>query len=232
MKEITILVVDDDPSMLRLLKANLEVKGYKVLIAQDGLEAIQSIEAYEPNLTILDIMLPKLSGRDVCKHVREWYKAPIIMLSALGRTADKTQCLDMGADDYITKPFAVNELLARIRAALRRVGTPEDYGSDKTIECNRLSIDLAMRRVVLDGKHIPMTPIEYSLLRELAINAGKILTQSQLLTRVWGEKYEEEKEYLREYISHLRSKIETDPSNPEYILTIKSVGYMFRELGV
>lgn len=228
MQHQSILVVDDDPAMLRLLKTNLEARGYVVFIASDGVEALNAIEMSAPDLVILDILMPKMDGREVCRRIREWSKAPIIMLSALGKTIDKTQCLDLGADDYITKPFAVEELLARIRSVMRRTESADGILTPSCFASGELSVDFVSRVVTLTNKEVGLTPIAYALLRELVLNADKTVTHAQLLGSVWGPEYVSEKEYLREYISHLRAKLESDPTHPKYIITVSGVGYKFR----
>jgi two-component system KDP operon response regulator KdpE len=213
--------------MVRLLKANLEARDFSVFTALDGGNAIRAVEMYQPDVIILDIMLPVVDGREVCTRIREWYKGPIIILSALARTIDKTQCLDLGADDYVTKPFAVEELLARTRAVLRRAKL-ESAATSPTFKCGNLVINFAQRSVALGGSELSLTQTEFLLLQELVLNADRVLTHSQLLNKIWGMEYTEDKEYLRDYISHLRAKLDADAKKEWSIVTVKGVGYMFK----
>jgi two-component system KDP operon response regulator KdpE len=175
---------------------------------------------------VLDLVLPDGSGVDVTSEVRTWSKLPIVVLSAVGDEAEKVRALDAGADDYMTKPFGTDELLARLRAVMRRSG---DSPSDPVVEVGGLSIDLADRRVVREGEEIHLTPIEFDIVRELAIHAGKLVTQRQLLQAVWGPGYELETHYLRVHVAHIRAKLEPDPSNPTYLITEPGVGYRLRD---
>ena len=229
MKETTILVVDDDPVIVKFVSANLKARGFNVVAAEDGEAAIKAMEQTLPDLVILDIMMPGMDGVEVCSRIREWSKVPIIMLTAKNELNDKVELLNLGADDYITKPFGIEELLARVRAILRRkVGAGS---SDTVLFVNDdLEINFAERWVSLDGKQIDLSPTEYDLLRELAQNAGKVLTHQMLLSRVWGSEYGNETEYLRVYIGRLRGKLEADPKKPKHILTKSGVGYCMQKL--
>ncbi len=229
MKETTILVVDDDPVIVKFVSANLKARGFSVVTAEDGEAAIKAMEQTLPDLVILDIMMPGMDGVEVCGRIREWSKVPIIMLTAKNELNDKVELLNLGADDYITKPFGIEELLARVRAILRRkVGAAS---SDTVLFVNDdLEINFAERWVSLDGKQIDLSPTEYDLLRELAQNAGKVLTHQMLLSRVWGSEYGNETEYLRVYIGRLRGKLEVDPKKPKHILTKSGVGYCMQKL--
>jgi two-component system KDP operon response regulator KdpE len=229
MKETTILVVDDDPVIVKFVSANLKARGFGVVAAEDGESAIKAMEQTLPDLVILDIMMPGMDGVEVCRRIREWSKVPIIMLTAKNELNDKVELLNLGADDYITKPFGIEELLARVRAILRRkVGAGS---SDTVLFVNDdLEINFAERWVSLGGKQIDLSPTEYDLLRELAQNAGKVLTHQMLLSRVWGSEYGNETEYLRVYIGRLRSKLEADPKKPKHILTKSGVGYCMQKL--
>jgi len=228
-KRKTILIVDDEPAIIRFLRGTLEANGFKPLVATDGAEALQTIERELPDLVVLDIMMPRMGGFEVCKRIREWSPVPVIMLSGRGDEEGKVECLNLGADDYITKPFGVSELLARVRAVLRRSDAAGTVVAQPTFTSGDLSINFAERRVTVNGNEVRLTPTEYSLLQELVLNAGKVLTHSQLLKRLWGPEYEMEREYLRVFIGRLRTKLEADPTNPRYISTVSGVGYQFRD---
>lgn len=225
MDKKTILVVDDDPAILRLLSTNLKARGYEVITATDGEEALEAVQRDFVDLIILDIMMPKVDGVQVCRCVREWSDMPIIILSARGDENDKVKCLELGADDYLTKPFGIAELMARINTAFRHRGDATVAPARSSFTCDGLEINFAKRRVTVKGKEITLTPTEYSLLQQLAVNSDKVLTHSMLLHSVWGNEYSSEKEYLRVFVGRLRRKIEPDPKNPRYIHTIPGVGY-------
>ncbi len=229
MHQPLVLVVDDDLSIIKLLRANLLARKYRVLTAGDGAAAIEVIERETPDLILLDIMMPSMDGFEVCRRLREWSRIPIIMLSARGDIHDKVRCLNLGADDYITKPFSVDELLARIRSVLRRSEAITERENQPSFNSGELNINFATRRVALAGQELRLTSTEYSLLRELALNSGKIFNHSELLKRVWGEEYGQEREYLRVFIGRLRTKIEDDSSKPKYIVTVPGVGYYFQQ---
>ena len=216
-----ILVVDDEAQILRALQMKLRSEGYEVDTAGTAEAALAAAAARPPDAIILDLLLPDGRGTDVCRSVREWSAAPILVLSAVGDEAEKIAALDAGADDYVTKPFSVDELLARLRAALRRTGPSRE----PVLELADLRIDLERRRVTMAGREIPLTPTEYDLLRLLAENEGKLLTHPAILRAVWGPAYREESNYLHVYVSQLRRKIEPDPARPRYILTVPGVGY-------
>jgi two-component system KDP operon response regulator KdpE len=228
MRQVRILIVDDDPAILKFLRANLKAGSYETLAAVDGAEALQVFERESPDLVLLDITMPKMDGFDVCRRLREWSKIPIIMLSARGDEMDKVKCLDLGADDYLTKPFGVDELLARVRAVLRRTEPARTQPTKSCFTCEGIDINFADRRVTVSGREVALTPTEYKLLQELVLNANKVLTHSMLLGKVWGPEYGSEKEYLRVFISRLRKELEPDPINPRYLLTIPGVGYQFK----
>lgn len=223
-----ILIVDDDLSIIKLLRANLKAEGFEVLAVMNGDEALHAIEKDAPDLVILDIMLPDIDGFEICKRVREWTRIPIIMLSARGEDIDKVSCLDMGADDYVTKPFSIEELVARIRAVLRRAEPTGTQIQQPSLELGRLKLDFTKRSVILAGRELKLTPTEYCLLQELVLNAGKVMTHSMLLQRVWGPEYTDEREYLHVFIGRLRKELNDDMENPEYIITVPGVGYRFR----
>lgn len=226
MRRQTVLVVDDEPRYVRLLRANLESVGYRVVAAIDGASAVQRAEAEEPDLIILDLMLPDLDGYEVCHRIREFSTVPILMLTARREQADKVRGLDLGADDYLTKPFDAEELLARVRAHLRRSGFRQERHLAPPFEVGDLHIDFAQHRVLVRGREVSLSPTEYRLLHTLATNAGRVLVQEELLRRVWGAEYLDEPEVLRVYVRRLRQKIERDPSFPRYILTRPGVGYL------
>jgi two-component system KDP operon response regulator KdpE len=221
----TILVVDDEPQILRVMRVSLPARGYQIVTAADGEQALDEIHKEMPDLIILDLAMPGMGGLEACRRIREFASVPIIVLSAKGAESDKIAALDMGADDYVTKPFSLDELLARVRAVMRRaVATDMDAAvlsvGDLTIEANE-------RRVTLSGTEIRLTPKEFEVLKYLASNAGKVVTHRKLLQAVWGIESTEQTEYLRVFINQLRRKIEPDPQNPRYIITEPWVGYRF-----
>ena len=221
-----ILVVDDEPQILRSLRTTLASHGYEVQTAATGEEALAAVDGRLPDLVVLDLVLPGLSGLEVCRRLRARSSLPILVLSARGDERDKVAALDLGADDYLTKPFGVNELLARIRAALRRaVGA---RGPSAVVEAGELRVDFDRRQVTLDGAEVRLTPTEFDLLKVLVANAGRVLTHGYLLRTVWGPEYEGESQLLRVFIGQLRRKVERDPSRPQHILTDPGVGYRFR----
>jgi len=223
-----VLIVDDDLAIIKFLRANLKAEDYETLAAMDGVEALQTIEKELPDLVILDIMLPKIDGFEVCRQLREWSQMPIIMLSARGDEEDKVKCLDLGADDYITKPFGVHELIARVRAVMRRTEAALTTPTQPSFATGDLEINFAARRVTVAGKEVKLTPTEYNLLQELVLNAGKVLTHAHLLNKVWGLEYRGEREYLHVFVRRLRKELEPDPENPRHILTVPGVGYHFK----
>lgn len=228
MSKTRILVVDDEPSIIKFLKSNLETQSYKVLTAINGTEALQTFERELPDLVILDIMMPVMGGFEVCRQLREWSQVPIIMLSANSDEADKVKCLNLGADDYITKPFGISELTARVKAVMRRTETGPSVPVQPSFKNGNLEVNFAQRRVTVSGKEVSFTPTEYALLQELVLNAGKVLTHIHLLNKVWGPEYREEREYLHVFVRRLRTKLESDPVNPTLIATISGVGYQFK----
>ncbi len=226
MDKTHILVVDDDPAILRLLCANLKARGYNVTTAVDGDEALKAVDKDFVDLVLLDIMMPKVDGVEVCRRLREWSSVPIVVLSARGDEKDKVRCLELGADDYLTKPFGIAELMARVKTALRHHEAARVGGTTaSSFTCNGLEINFAMRRVTVGGSEIKLTPTEYSVLQQLAVNANKVLTHTMLLQNVWGSGYRSEKEYLRVFIGRLRKKREPDPQHPRNIMTTPGVGY-------
>ncbi len=226
-----ILVVDDEINIIKFLRANLEEKGYEVLAAMDGAAALQVFEKEVPDLVLLDIMMPKLDGFEVCRRLREWTHTPIIMLSARANEGDKVKCLDIGADDYITKPFGAAELLARVNATLRRSEITNAKPAGPSFVCGDLTVNFAGRQVTVAGKEIKLTPTEYNLLQEFVLNVGKVLTHTYLLNKVWGPEYHDETEYLHVFARRLRMKLEHDPAEPKLIMTVPGVGYQFQNAG-
>ena len=231
MKKKRILVVDDEISIIKFLRANLEASGCEVLTAMDGAEAIQAVEMELPDLVILDITMPRMGGFEVCRRLREWSQIPILMLSARGDEQDKVKCLDLGADDYITKPFGASELTARVSAVLRRTEAANAKPAQPSFTSGDLQINFVKRQVTLAGNEVKLTPTEYSLLQELALNAGKVLIHAHLLNKVWGPEYQEDRQYLHVFVRRLRDKLETDPTNPAYIVTVSGIGYQFQDSG-
>ena len=226
-KRQTVLVVDDEPETVKYVSANLKARGFAVLTASDGTEGLKTAEENVVDLVLLDLSMPGPDGFEVCQRIRQYSDVPIIILSARGREQDKVKALDLGADDYLTKPFGVEELMARVRAALRRT-RQESTGPLPPFKSGDLSIDFGARRVSVKGRDIKLTPTEYNLLMLLARNAGKVLTHRTLLNGVWGPEYGQESEYLWAYIRRLRKKLEPDQEQPTYIFTDPGVGYRFR----
>ena len=222
---VKVLVIDDERPIRRFLRASLSGRGYTIDEAENGADGLRAATQGLPDIIILDLGLPDMDGTEVTRRLREWTKTPIIILSVRNREEDKIAALDAGADDYLTKPFGVGELLARMRAALRH---SSPAGTDPVIVVDQLTIDLPHRLVTLNNKPVDLTPTEYDLLRLLTQNAGKVLTHRQILKDVWGTAYEYESHLLRVNISNLRHKIETDPTRPEYIRTEPGVGYRFK----
>ena len=220
-----VLVVDDEPQILRALRINLRVRDYEVHVASSGTEALEVAGRYPPDLVILDLGLPDLDGVEVIEGLRGWTKAPIIVLSGRADSVDKVEALDAGADDYVTKPFGVEELLARMRAAVRRTGTPEDL---PRIRLGDLVIDLAAKRVIGPGEDVRLTPTEWHLLEVLLRNPGKLLSRHQLLTEVWGPGYADATGNLRLYMAQLRRKLEPDPARPRWLITEPGMGYRYQ----
>ncbi len=232
-KKTTILAADDDPQLLRLITRNLQLEGYDVLAASDGQQALELIENNSPDLVLLDVMMPKMDGFTVCYRVREFSSVPIIIITARGQDQDKVRGLDLGADDYLTKPFSVDELLARVRAVVRRSQfTAREYtqGLRATTATGNLVIDYSQHIVTLNGREIALTPTEYRILAYLAQNVGRVVTQDLLLEHVWGPEYLGESHMLQVNINRLRRKLEVDATQPHYILTKVGVGYSLAAL--
>ena len=224
---LRVLVVDDERAIRRYLNAALNAQGSVVIEAIDGESALRAAALERPDVIILDLGLPDIDGVEITRRIREWSQVPIIILSVREQESDKIAALDAGADDYLTKPFGTGELLARIRAAVRRTNQPEN---EPVIETGRLRVDLARRRVIVDQTEVSLTPIEYDIIRLLAQNIGRVMTHRQLLQQVWGRTYGDDLHLLRVNISNLRRKIETDPARPQYILTEAGVGYRLKSL--
>ncbi len=223
-----VLIIEDEPQIRRFLRATLTNHGYQLIEAVNAQEGLVQAATRSPALIILDLGLPDLDGLDVAKQVREWSAVPIIVLSARGQERDKIAALDAGADDYLTKPFGVGELLARIRVALRHAQQAADTDEQSLFEVGDLKVDLIRRQVIVANEEVHLTPIEYNLLKTLVQHAGKVVTQTQLLKEVWGPAYVAESHYLRVYMSQLRRKIEVDPARPRYLLTEPGVGYRLK----
>jgi DNA-binding response OmpR family regulator len=228
-RTMRIVTADDDPQLLRLIARNLEFEGYEVITAGDGALALEQIERSAPDLVLLDVMMPRMDGFTVCQRVREFSSVPIIIVTARGQDQDKVKGLDLGADDYLTKPFSVEELLARVRAVLRRaqfLTNDAASGRGTTTTVGELRIDYAQHLVTLAGKEVTLTPTEYRLLAYLAQNVGRVITQDLLLEHVWGADYLGESHMLQVNINRLRRKLEADPARPQYLKTKVGIGYM------
>jgi two-component system KDP operon response regulator KdpE len=226
-----VIVVDDEPNLIKFVSQNLRARGYDVADASNGLEAIERVKEYKPDLVILDINMPGMDGLEACGYIRQISDAAIIMLTASGNEGDKIRALDTGADDYLTKPFAIGELMARVRAVLRRVAAAQTRSlRHDAVRTEHLAIDFERRHVTANGKEVKLTPIEFSLLEQLATHPDVVLRHRELISAVWGAEYRDETEYLRVYVGRLRRKLEEDPANPRYILTEPGVGYRFASL--
>jgi len=219
----SILLVDDETALLRTLSMNLRARGYDVLTSENGEDALATVRQDSPDVVILDLGLPDISGVEVLRQLRGWSAVPVIVLSARHGSDDKVEALDVGADDYVTKPFGIDELLARLRAAVRRSG-PADSA---VVESGGLRIDLAGRRIWRDSDEVRLTPTEWGLLAALVTRPGRLVGQRQLLQEVWGPAYEKETNYLRVYMANLRRKLESDPSRPRHLITEPGMGYRF-----
>lgn len=228
-RKVRIISADDDPQLLRLIARNLEFEGYAVETASDGAQALELIERAAPDLVLLDVMMPRMDGFTVCQRVREFSAVPIIIITARGQDQDKVKGLDLGADDYLTKPFSVEELLARVRAVLRRTQFRSEEGAAGQMTLatiGDLTIDYAQHLVKRSGQEVPLTPTEYRLLAYLAHNVGRVITQDLLLEHVWGADYVGESHMLQVNVNRLRQKLEQDPSHPLYLKTKVGIGYM------
>lgn len=222
-----ILVVDDEERMARFIRLNLEHDGFQVVEAYKGMAAIQALRDHMPDVVLLDVMLPDIDGFEVLRLIREISTVPVIMLTAKGEEDDRVKGLELGADDYVTKPFSPRELVSRVKAVLRRTETASVSGNEMIEVDEHLKIDFGRREVWLDGELVKLRPTEYRLLFHLVQNAGWVLTYDQILSKVWGYEYRDEPHYVRLYVNYLRQKLEKDPANPIYILTERGVGYRF-----
>ncbi len=228
-KKENIVVVDDEKSILKLIASTLKVTGYNVYTGIDGEEAITLVEQHNPDLLLVDVRMPNLGGLEVCKRLREWSKVPIIVVSALNDANYAVEALDLGADDYLRKPFYVTELLARVRTQLRRAEERPAQPQQSVFRSGPLNVNFSRRLVTLNDGEVKLTVTEYSVLEQLVQNAGKVLTHQMLLHRVWGPEYSQENEYLRVYIGRLRRKLNTGPDGPRFIATEQGVGYRFTD---
>lgn len=226
---ITVLVVDDEKPLREFVRRNLEARGYKVVCASNGLEALAVFDDERTDLVILDIMMPHMDGLETTRRIRAESRVPIIILSAMGEETDKVRAFDLGADDYLTKPFGVGELLGRVQAVLRRSMWTEPPVSDERLARGEIMVDMTRHEVKARGQAVELTPIEFNLLVYLMRHAGKVLSHRDILHNVWGHEYGNEVEYLRVYMGHLRQKLENNPNKPVYILTERGIGYRFGE---
>ena len=224
-QEVLVLAIEDDPQIRQFLARTLPNHGFRLIESATATDGIRDAETRCPDLIILDLGLPDRDGLEVIHALRQWTRVPILVLSARGQERDKVAALDAGADDYVAKPFGLGELLARIRVALRHAASPGDPAQEAIVVVGDLQVDLPHRRVILLGEEVHLTPIEYRLVATLARHAGKVLTQRQLLTDVWGPPYVDQAHYLRVYMGQLRRKLEKDPARPKYLLTEAGVGY-------
>ncbi len=223
----TILVVDDEPDLLNAVRLYLEMEGYQVITATNGHEALDKLRVRLPDLVVLDVMMPEMSGFETLEEIRRVSNVPVIMLTVRGEEGDKVRGLSLGADDYVTKPFSQRELASRIQAVLRRAETPAFVPRTRIVVDDDLTIDFSRNEVLVKGQKVQLTPTEYRLLYHLVSNPGRILSHEQILAKVWGYEYREEEHYVRLYITYLRQKIEPDPAHPKYVLTERGLGYRF-----
>lgn len=228
--ERLILVVDDEPRMIKFIRMNLELEGYRVAEATDGLEAVDRVREDLPDLVVMDVQMPEMDGFEALKRIRQISTVPVIMLTVRADEDDKVRGLELGADDYVTKPFSPRELSSRIKALLRRLEMPSPPAKTVIQIDDRLTVDFQRHEVTVDAKIVKLRPTEYRLLYHLISNAGWIMSHEMLLSKVWGHEYRDESHLLRVYITYLRQKIEADPANPQYILTERGVGYRFVDL--
>ncbi len=224
-----ILIVDDEARMRRFMQMNLDLEGYRVIEAEDGMQAVERVRDDLPDLVVLDVMMPRMDGFEALRLIREISNVPVIMLTVNSDEDSRVKGLDLGADDYVTKPFSPRELASRIRAVLRRTEAASPIDRGMIAVDDNLQIDLNKRQVIVRGKEIKLRPIEFKLLYHLVTNAGWTIPHETLLAKVWGHEYREETHYLRLYITYLRQKIETDPAHPKYIITERGVGYRFMD---
>jgi two-component system, OmpR family, KDP operon response regulator KdpE len=230
LKDKLVLVVDDEPRMVNFIRLNLELEGMRVATATNGREAVEAARDDMPDLILMDVMMPTMDGFEALRRLRQFSPVPVLMLTAKDDEEDRVKGLELGADDYIGKPFSQRELVSRIRAVLRRHYTAPPVPQTTVVVDDRLTIDFARREVLVNGERVNLRPTEYRLLYHLVQNAGYVQTHEMLLTKVWGPEYRDESHYLRLYVTYLRQKIEADPANPKYILTERGVGYRFMDL--
>ena len=229
-RNLNVLVVDDEARIIDLIRMNLELEGFRVLEAANGSEALERLKQDLPDLIILDVMMPEMDGFETLKRIRDVSTVPVMMLTVRQEEGDRIRGLDLGADDYLTKPFSPRELLSRTKALLRRAFMPSPARKTQIVVDDELTIDFSKHEVWVRGEKVDLRPTEYRLLYHLVNNAGRLLTHETLLSKVWGHEYRDEAHYLRLYITYLRQKIERDPAHPKYILTERGLGYRFREL--
>ncbi|MEO7003026.1 MAG: response regulator transcription factor [Ktedonobacterales bacterium] len=229
-RAMTVLVVDDEPRLVDVVRLNLEIEGYRVLTAENGIEALARLKGDLPDLVVLDVMMPEMDGFETLRHIREVSSVPVLMLTVRQEEHDLIRGLEIGADDYMTKPYNPRELQARIKALLRRSTLAAPARRTRIVVDDDLTIDFGKREVWVRGEKVPLRPTEYRLLYHLVTNAGRLMTHDTLLSKVWGPEYRDESHYLRLYITYLRRKLERDPAHPKYILTERGVGYRFRDL--
>jgi two-component system KDP operon response regulator KdpE len=222
-----VLVVDDEPRMIRFIRMNLELEGYHVIEARNGVEALEQVRQYLPDLVIMDVMMPEMDGFETLRLLREISTVPVVLLTVKADEEDRIHGLELGADDYVTKPFSPRELNSRVNAVLRRAEWPAPTPRTVLHIDERLAVDFNRHQVIVEGERIDLRPTEYRLLNHLIQNAGWVVPHETLLAKVWGYEYRDETHYLRLYINYLRKKIEQDPSNPQYILTERGIGYRF-----
>lgn len=227
MSSPNVLVVDDEKPLREFVERNLDARGFNVLTASNGLEALDTFQKHNIDLVILDIMMPHLDGLETTRRIRQTSTVPIIILTALGEETEKVRAFDLGADDYLTKPFGTGELIGRVKAVLRRARWSESNVTDEKIVCGEITADLARHEITVRGEPIELTPTEFKLLLYLMRHAGKVVTHRNILQNVWGPEYGNEAEYLRVYMGRLRQRLERDPLNPHYIKTERGVGYLF-----
>ena len=230
-RDMTVLIVDDEPRIRDFVRMNLELERYRVIEACNGIEALEHLRENLPDLVVMDVMMPEMDGFETLRHMREVSNVPVIMLTVRQNDHDKIHGLDLGADDYIAKPFNPRELLSRIRALLRRSFMDAPARKTEIVVDPDLKIDFSRHEVIVRGEKVVLRPTEYRLLYHLVSNAGRLLTHETLLSKVWGREYRDEAHYLRLYITYLRQNIESDPAHPKYILTERGLGYRFKELG-
>jgi two-component system KDP operon response regulator KdpE len=224
--KIKVLVIDDEPQILRALRINLSVRGYEVITSATGAGALKAAAEHRPDVVVLDLGLPDMDGIEVLGGLRGWLTAPVIVLSARTDSAEKVDALDAGADDYVTKPFGMDEFLARLRAAVRRAAAASET-DEPVVETDAFTVDLASKRVIKNGAEVHLTPTEWGMLEMLVRNRGKLVGREELLKEVWGPAYAKETHYLRVYLAQLRRKLEDDPSHPRHLLTEAGMGYRF-----